>query len=855
MLSQNQGNPIQVNLSAESQAQVVQEEQHNSVSIHVDYPAVLTGLMPVARDNKDLVNFAYYLYKQELVAEHQHNDEEWIGIRQKTNFCNCTQWRSGDKEMDLSKLDQLYTVDIFPLCWYTALWEKKENLSQNVLDRCRYCKGNSGEEFPFCPYFLCYVIVNAAKIYEISPETIFDDILGENKINVRGRSVNIIAPAIPIEDVQGINTKSAYGAHLLLAGNMVSIHSIEEDTVQYSHIPLCRGDLKKSVISDIISIWNTGSGVTCALNTADKTSLLYSKTEGCQKCSFEQCPHKLAAYFVQLGKKYDLDPIDLAYHVSTKSTYAGLNSKDNYQFDRYLVNIRKAPMREESKAEFVKMLHFIAGRKVNGSIPFLPFNLAISSPDKEKAHEIVDDFCNALWHFDYYRRGKDNTARKSLYLSTLSFDDLCAEYTDAHDGTTFILHDVFLLTDEEGMFYKGYHRLLKIMEDRRENVMSILIGDKEEIAAFFAVYPVFRSKIFTKNLEMVNMDSESILETLEDKLTQTLTISEELHQTLEQYIRATYPSSVKKDMVYVEDLYEKLLFNHYNHDVNADAALRRSDIPYVKPPRSEKEIFEELDGYIGLANVKQELRNVNNLVKFNLKMGNHNANAINLHMLFTGNPGTGKTSVARLTAEILYSIGFIQENKLVVCSAKDLIGEYMGQTTPKTAKKCEQAYNGVLFIDEAYQLNPYISNRVDEYREECIAELIQQMENNRDKLVVIFAGYTEEMEDFLNRANTGLRSRIGKTIHFPDYSSAELLEIFTKIVEKSGMKLGEGAKTKALEIFNMAKKDSQHFGNARFARNLYERSLLQHAAITANLDKDDPALRILQRDEITVPSV
>lgn len=860
MLNQQQEAQAQQNFGGGAtqiqEPQAVQEVQQVSQT-EADFPGVLNRLMPQMLDNKDLVNFAYYLYRQELVAEHTHDFDEWVGIRQKVNFCNCTQWRSASPSasMNLSKLDQLYTVDMFTGEEYDLLWEKKENLEESICGRCRYCKGDSGEGFPFCPYFLCHVIVKAAEAFGTSPETIFDDILGEAKIPFRGRAVNKLEVAIPAEEIQGIHSKSAYGAHLLLAGKMVAIQSIEENMVHYTHIPLCRGDQKKSIISNIISMWKTGSGVSCTLHTADMTSLLYAKTEGCQKCAFQQCPHKLAAYIVHLGKKYNLDPIDLAYYLATSSTYAGLNTTDNYQFDKYLEHIRNAPMQEESKAEFLKMVHFIAGRKVNRSIPFLPFNIALSSPDKEKAHEIVADFCNALWHFDYYRQGKDLTVRKDLYLSTLAFGDLCEEYRNAKAGTTFVLHDVFLLLDKESGFKQGHHRLLKIMEDRREDIMSIVIGEKEELATFFSTYPVFQSKIFTKTLEMVHMDGDAILLALEDKLTRTFTIPEEVRQRLEQYIHLTYPSSAKKGMVYVADLYEKLLFAHYNYNVNADAELRTADIPYVKPPRSEQEIFAEINRLTGLEGVKKELQDVNYLVKYNIKTGAHNKNPINLHMIFTGNPGTGKTTVARLMAEILYSIGFIRENKVVVCSSKDLVGEYMGTTTPKTASKCEQAYNGVLFIDEAYQLNPYVSGRVDEYREECIAELIQQMENNRDKLVVIFAGYTEEMADFLNRANTGLRSRIGRTIHFPDYSSEELMEIFTKIVEDAGMTLGEGAKSKALEIFNTAKRDSERFGNARFARSLFERSLLQHAAITANMDKEDPQLRILQRGEITMPSV
>ena len=223
-------------------------------------------------------------------------------------------------------------------------------------------------------------------------------------------------------------------------------------------------------------------------------------------------------------------------------------------------------------------------------------------------------------------------------------------------------------------------------------------------------------------------------------------------------------------------------------------------------------------------------------------------------MVFSGNAGTGKTTVARLTAEILYSIGFIQENKLIVCSAKDLVAEYVGQTAPLTAQKCASAYNGVLFIDEAYQLNPYTGSSADTFREECIAELIQQMENNRDKLVVIFAGYTKEMEEFLNKANTGLRSRIARIIEFPDYTTPELLQILEGIAGNSSITLDEGAREKARQIFDKARQDSARFGNARFARNLFERSLIQHAAITRDLPKEAPELYVLHGDELTMPS-
>lgn len=832
------------------QAETEPVQQTNSN--HVRFVDVLSNIVPAVRENTDLLIFAYYIYKFDYVRPHDHNDDDWIGIRQQVNFCNCAKMQSHLASKNASRLEQMYCAALFSGDYYTTLWSMKQSYPGNMYDRCGGCNGTDGEHFRLCPYFIADVIQRAASEYRISPDVIFDDLLGSANPHFRGLSVNNLNVAILPDDIKGIDTKSAYGAYLLLASKLIRAVSMDCGILTYTHLPLCKKDRRENMISKMLNFWKTGAGISCTLNVSDKSEILDSKTAGCKVCAYLQCPHKLAAYFIYLGRKYNVDPIDLAYYVAQSNTYAGISFSDNYQFDRFLASVKKSPMLEASKTEYTKMIYYIAGRKVNRNIPFLPFNIVFTSPDKEKAAEIVKEFSDAVWYFDYFRRGCDNTVTTHIYLSSTSFSELCDQYKSANAGTLFVLHDVGLLRENVD-FKEGYHRLLRIIEDRRNDIMSIIIGDKMEVAGFFSMYPTFKSKVFTKTLEMEDMSSISIMDALEEKLIGTFTIPEEVYQRLEQYIHTVYPGSPLRGMEFVNDLYEKLLFNHYNSNVNADAMLRVTDLPYVKPPRSEASIFQDINQLTGLANVKQELQNVSNLVKFNIKMGAHNTNAVNLHMVFSGNPGTGKTTVARLTAEILHNIGFIQENKLVVCSAKDLIGEYLGQTTPKTAAKCEEAYNGVLFIDEAYQLNPAASVSGNSYREECIAELIQQMENNRDRLVVIFAGYTDEMEDFLSKANTGLRSRIGKTIQFPDYTEDELVEIFEGIAKRHKMSLAEGVREKIRQIFSVAKRDSQRFGNARYARNLFERSLLRHATITSYMEKDNPGLTVLTADEITIP--
>ena len=275
------------------------------------------------------------------------------------------------------------------------------------------------------------------------------------------------------------------------------------------------------------------------------------------------------------------------------------------------------------------------------------------------------------------------------------------------------------------------------------------------------------------------------------------------------------------------------------------------DLPEVQKKRSEAEIFAEINSMIGLESIKEELMKINNLMKFNQKM-KYGRNVSNMHMVFSGSAGTGKTTVAKLLAEILYTIGAIRQNKIIVCSGKDLIGQYVGQSAPKVAKMCEQAYNGILFIDEAYQLNPYTSNNSDSFKEDAIAELIQQMENNRDRLVVIFAGYSKEMNEFIEKSNSGMKSRIGTVIEFPDYTKDELLQIFTLIANKDNLIVEDDALERIGQVIENEMKNSGNFGNARFVRQLFERTVLNHAFRVKDVEEGSNELSIITKADVDV---
>ncbi|MBR3894328.1 MAG: AAA family ATPase [Clostridia bacterium] len=313
-------------------------------------------------------------------------------------------------------------------------------------------------------------------------------------------------------------------------------------------------------------------------------------------------------------------------------------------------------------------------------------------------------------------------------------------------------------------------------------------------------------------------------------------------------------ADIKPDATYLAAELQKIFEEWY------DGKLKRTVYPQyqqfstvcreVVKAQPKGSAYDELREMVGLADAKQVIQKALNYYKMQ-KL--YEAKGVKtgtpaMHMVFSGNPGTAKTTVARLFARIMRENGLLSKGHLVEVGRGDLVGKFVGWTAPTVQAKFKAATGGVLFIDEAYSL---VDDRNGSYGDEAINAIVQEMENHRDDMVVIFAGYPDEMETFLQK-NPGLRSRIAFHVPFADYDSGELCQIAEMIGKKNGMQFEKSALDKLEKAFEIAKKE-RDFGNGRYVRNLFEQAKMNQASRL--LEKDFDAITTEEITTITAEDV
>ena len=353
----------------------------------------------------------------------------------------------------------------------------------------------------------------------------------------------------------------------------------------------------------------------------------------------------------------------------------------------------------------------------------------------------------------------------------------------------------------------------EILQYARQHPETVLLVGCDEAVYRGTMQPfaALSQRVCSHHIQLKPQTEEELLaDCLAELEKSSFTLGENFRPALTQYFHNAYRSSELQGQAFVADLLDQI-YGRYYCGSRENRVLTAQCVPEVDYlTQSAESILGKLEQMVGLEAVKKEFRNI-----FKMQIaGLADPENTHYHMTFTGNPGTGKTTVARMAAELFHCMGILKTNKLVAVKPSDLVSEWIGGTGKKATEMIRRALGGVLFIDEAYG----IANM--DRGEELLNVLLQEMENNSHKLIVILAGYTDEMRELL-KANPGLGSRIGQEIHFDDYTQEELAQIFLQMCKKSGFTVDPAARDELDDCIG-ALMTREFFGNARDIRNLLQ---------------------------------
>ena len=640
---------------------------------------------------------------------------------------------------------------------------------------------------------------------------------------------------------------------------------IEKDKVVIEHTMDCSSSLLDSLEKDAIKTMRV------------PLNLPIGKKIGCKnkellKCNASTCLIIVAAYFYhKYTQSYFDKTIDVEMfqqeEIITPETFEDVSEitvdtlfdkdiKEQYKDIIYAINEEEL-IPDNVKMNYLQLVKVLINYKNSGEKGQRPlFNYAFME-NTDTVNKIclgqstcIDVLSKILLYFGYLK--ENNLDRKYIDFKELTENEMLIDENYKED--IIVLYNMHYLTEKN--LVTGGSKQQEIASIIKSNFPSYILNNSDKkvfiicdktvnIKEFFAKMQQVQLKFDTLTIPDLKVPTIHHLFLKKVKNTKYgLTLEENFDEKLLAYLNINYNYSPYKNLEFIDYLYQSAIKNslktdHPNHLVVSEFQIFRND---------DSEEFDDLAKLVGLNSVKQEIYNLKAFLEFKKQkeMIGDKMPSLDLHMCFFGNPGTGKTTVARLMAGILFNLGYIRYNKCIEVEAKDLIANVQGATAMKTSEKLQEAMGGILFIDEAYAISE------SAYGGECIAALIKAMEDYRDDLVVILAGYRVEMLKFLEY-NSGFKSRIAYTFEFMDYSNKELLQMTEDLLTKYNFTVESYMVIDKLDtIYTNARKMGNSFGNSRFVRNTVNKILRQHAINTIKEQDETKKNQIITIDDVKI---
>lgn len=786
---------------------------------------------------KKELNLIKYIYDTNLLTYSMINEtilENDKEITKPTNILDLSYLKLCAKNFDDSSnlLEKIFLTYIgYTLNEYRNTWRLNlNNLETSLKAKCTYCNVQCNS----CPFKLVTYINKCISDNKFNSRKIYDMLVNEEEKNyIRDKYlVDSVANSI---NQYVTNSIDIVGAEMILVSNSIMIDSADDEKISYKYLDF---NVKNNSFFNNLNDYFSNKGIE---ETFDLKEIKFKDNFS---YIFDKSPIELAVFIRYLCGKNNLLEQDVLNKILEKRDFKENEFRISY-YNQYVHAIQELDCSDKEKEDIISILTYIRNYYFNEDLPYIHFNIALYTKNNIIADKIINIINKYVRTFNYI------TNKPTLWIDT----EMLVKRTK--DSSDMIMQVESMYAKNDILIFENLGKIKNLNEYRIEGLLtaiekfnsrnqksiSIFVECEDVFKDVTQKHPMIENTIINKKIYIDGFNVQIIKDKIVQKLKNIMKPNKEFLDDLEKYIKDTYNPNTMDEYTYIDKLYNEIVFNKFKI-LNINNSFEKNDVPEKENVREIDEIMQDINSLVGIHEVKENINEILKYLEYSKKI--FAEGFVNLNMIFKGNAGTGKTTVARLLAELFYKLGFISENKIIEVSSKDLIGTHLGETAPKTQSVIDSAIDGVLFIDEAYTIMASRGGSNSNYSAECMATICKAMDLYKDRLIIIFAGFTKEMNDFIN-LNQGLMSRIGYELEFPDFSQKELVQIFENEVKENDFTLEDGVISKIEKII-MKNKLGRNFGNARFVMNLFDRLVVTHSANYKNNDE----LKIITNNDVDI---